>query len=981
MSYDHKSVDPKWQKKWEDAGIFHAEEKSKKESFYVLVEFPFPSGAGLHVGHPRSYTALDVIARKKRMEGKNVLYPMGWDAFGLPAENYALKTGIHPSVITKENIATFRRQLQSIGFSFDWSREIDTTDPKYYRWTQWQFLQFFKAGLAYKAKATINWCPKDKIGLANEEVVGGCCERCGTAVEKKEKEQWMIAITKYADRLIDDLKDVDYLPKIKKQQEDWIGRSEGAEISFPLLFKEGARGRSAEETAKLNANRGPNGEKAAIPVFTTRPDTINGATFLVLAPEHPWVTLATDEKHDVLENKDEVAKYVASVKQKTDIDRTNDDKEKTGVELKGVKAINPVSGEEIPLFVADYVLPQYGTGAIMAVPAHDERDFGFAKKFNLPVKQVVAPYIRMTGIAEPREDKETVSRNVVTALIKNPVTDEYLLLKQADGQYGFVGGGVEEGENIEAAALREITEETGYSQVVVKDFLPIVYGHGYKPKKDINCFDPDNVVVAELKDGTRGDMSEEDRSLHEVIWVSADQVLQTLTKDHHKEMWKRYLSGDRCIAEEGIAINSGEFDGQTTAEVKELVLKLLEEKGTGKKKTTYKLRDWVFSRQRYWGEPIPLIHCDHCASIPPDKGGAEGGWVAVPDDQLPVLLPQVEKYEPTDNGESPLASISEFVNTTCPTCGGAAKRETDTMPNWAGSSWYFLRYTDPHNDEAFASPKALKNWMPVDLYNGGMEHTTLHLLYSRFWNKFLFDQGLVPTSEPYARRHSHGLIMAEDGTKMSKSVGNVVNPDDIVNEYGADALRTYILFMGPFEEHVPWSTNGLIGVRRFLDKIVRLSEKTDVTTDITKALHKTIKKVTNDIEAFKFNTAVSTLMSFVNEVQEKGGMDKEAFSIFLRLLVPFAPHITNELWERMGNEGFAEGAAWPTYDEALLVDDEMVISVQVNGKMRSTLTVPTGMEEATLVEMAKNDENVKKFLTTEPKKTIVVKGKIVNFVI
>ncbi len=788
MSYDHKSVDAKWQKKWEDAGIFNAETKSKKEKFYVLVEFPFPSGAGLHVGHPRSYTALDVVARKKRMEGKNVLYPMGWDAFGLPAENYALKTGIHPSVITKENIATFRRQLKSIGFSFDWSREVDTTDPKYYRWTQWMFLQFYKAGLAYKAKAEINWCPKDKIGLANEEVVGGCCERCGTPVEKREKEQWMIAITKYADRLLEDLKDVDYLPKIKKQQEDWIGKSEGAEISFELNFT---------HTPEANKNRGPNGEKAAIPVFTTRPDTINGATFLVLAPEHPWVKLAIDDSHDVLENKEEVRAYVESTARKTDIDRTNDDKEKTGVELKGVKAINPVTKEEIPLFIADYVLPNYGTGAIMAVPEHDDRDRAFAEKYQLPI------------VDEP--------------------------------------------------------------------FIPF----------------------------------------------------------------------DEAI-----------------------------EKSGGKKKTTYKLRDWVFSRQRYWGEPIPLIHCE------------KDGWVPVPDDQLPVVLPQVEKYEPTDNGESPLAVIHEFVNTTCPTCGGSAKRETDTMPNWAGSSWYFLRYTDPHNDEAFASKKALKDWMPVDLYNGGMEHTTLHLLYSRFWNKFLFDQGLVPTSEPYARRHSHGLIMAEDGTKMSKSKGNVVNPDDIVQEFGADTLRTYILFMGPFEEHVPWSTSGLIGVRRFLDKIVRLSEVAgaDVPVgpslaEVEKALHKTIKKVTEDIEAFKFNTAVSSLMTFVNEAQEKGGVSKELFDLFLRILVPFAPHIANELWEKSGNEGFVEATEWPQFDAKLIIDAEATISVQVNGKLRGTIVVPSDIAEAELIEMAKNDEKVSKFLTGEVKKTIVVKGKIVNFVI
>ncbi|MFA5946472.1 MAG: class I tRNA ligase family protein [Patescibacteria group bacterium] len=758
MSYDHSSVDPKWQKRWEESGIFHAKDFGK-EKYYILVEFPYPSGAGLHVGHPRSYTALDVVARKKRMEGKNVLFPMGWDAFGLPAENYAIKTGIHPSVVTKQNIDTFRRQLQSIGFSFDWSREINTTDPKYYRWTQWQFLQFFKAGLAYKAKAFINWCPKDKIGLANEEVIGGNCERCGTPVEKKEKEQWMLAITKYADRLIDDLKDVDYLPKIKKQQEDWIGRSEGAEITF-----------------------------GDIAVFTTRPDTIDGVTYVVLAPEHPLV-----EKMTTNEQRKEVASYLEDVKQKTEIERGDDSKEKTGV-FTGSFVTNPFNGEKVPVWVADYVLGHYGTGAVMAVPEHDERDRTFAEKFELPI-------------------------------IDKPL-------------------------------------------------------------------------------------------------VTFDEAVK---------------------------------------------------KSGGTKKTTYKLRDWVFSRQRYWGEPIPLVHCE------------KDGWVAVPDDQLPVELPQVEKYEPTDNGESPLASIESFVNTTCPTCGGVAKRETDTMPNWAGSSWYFLRYADPHNDEAFASKKALKYWMPVDLYNGGMEHTTLHLLYSRFWNKFLFDQGLVPVSEPYQRRHSHGLIMAEDGTKMSKSVGNVVNPDDIVKEFGADTLRVYELFMGPFEEPVPWSMNGVVGVKRFLDKITRIGDRVGVDPcvdplSVDRALHKAIKKVTADIEGFKFNTAVATMMTFVNEAQDKG-ISKESFEKFLQILVPFAPHTANELWEKLGHEGFVEAQSWPMFDPAMLIEEAVTMAVQINGKLRANISVPPDSADDEVVAVAKADENVKKYLTVEPKKTIVVKNKIVNFVV
>ncbi|MBI1907917.1 leucine--tRNA ligase [Candidatus Uhrbacteria bacterium] len=757
MSYDHKAIDKKWQDRWEDAGIFHAKDGDAREKYYVLVEFPYPSGAGLHVGHPRSYTALDIVARKRRMEGKNVLFPMGWDAFGLPAENYAIKTGVHPAITTKENIDTFRRQLKALGFSFDWSREFSTTDPTYYKWTQWMFLQFFKAGLAYKANVAINWCPKDKCGLANEEVVGGACERCGTPVEKREKEQWMIAITKYADRLIDDLKTVDYLPKIAKQQEDWIGRSEGAEIAFGDMT-----------------------------VFTTRPDTIDGVTYVVLAPEHPLVARFTTDAQRA-----EVEAYVAAAKKKTDIERGDETKAKTGV-FTGSNVVNPYNGEEVPVWVADYVLGHYGTGAVMAVPQHDERDRAFAETFGLPIV---------------------------------------------------------------------------------------------------------------------------DRPL---------------------------VAFDDAVARAG-----------------------------GKKTVQYKLRDWVFSRQRYWGEPIPLVDCGTC------------GWVAVPDDQLPVELPKVEKYEPTDTGESPLAAIPEFVNTTCPSCGGKALRETDTMPNWAGSSWYFLRYIDPKNDAEFASAEKLEYWMPVDLYNGGMEHTTLHLLYSRFWNKFLFDQGLVPTSEPYARRHSHGLILAEDGRKMSKSWGNVVNPDDVVNEHGADTLRVYEVFMGPFEEPVPWSTNGVIGVRRFLDRVMRMAEMVSDTEDaaVTKALHKTIKKVTDDIEGFRFNTAVAALMSFVNEVYGKGAIAEASFATFLRMLVPFAPHVANELWEKIGREGFAEAAEWPAADEALAKDDEVTVAVQVNGKLRGSVVVPAEIAEDELVARAKADPNVAKHLAGEPKKTIVVKGKIVNFVV
>ena len=964
MSYDHKSIDPKWQKRWEDSGIFHAEDSSKKEKYYILVEFPYPSGAGLHVGHPRSYTALDIVARKSRMEGKNVLFPMGWDAFGLPAENYAIKTGVHPSITTKENIDTFRRQLKSIGFSFDWSREIDTTDPKYYRWTQWQFLQFFKAGLAYKAKAFINWCPKDKCGLANEEVVAGACERCGTPVEKREKEQWMIAITKYADRLLEDLKDLDYLPKIKKQQEEWIGKSEGAEIKFDLRFT---------HDEKVNDNRGPNGEKAQLTVFTTRPDTLFGATYLVLAPEHLWVTLATDEHHDVLANKDEVKAYVDSVKNRTDIERTAEGKEKTGVKIEGVVAINPANGEEIPIFVADYVLPQYGTGAIMAVPAHDERDFAFAKKFGLPIRTVVEPLIKKTsGPDAVQEDKPFHERETAVCIVKHWAEDKYLCLqwKKTDWR-GFIVGGIEEGEDVAATGLREIREETGYTSAkFVRAIDGVVHSQFFQPVKQLNRFAHFHGAYFELENGDQVDTAQEEKDLHDVVWVSQEEVESYLNVNDLKILWRRTFAEDLYTGD-GIVSNSDFLNGLTTEEAKEKIVAELQKKGVAEKKTTYRLRDWVFSRQRYWGEPIPLVHCE------------KDGWVAVPDEQLPVELPKVEKYEPTDTGESPLAAMTDWVNTSCSQCGGKAVRETDTMPNWAGSSWYFLRYIDPHNDEAFADADKLKYWMPVDLYNGGMEHTTLHLLYSRFWNKFLFDQGLVPTSEPYKRRHSHGLIMAEDGRKMSKSWGNVVNPDDVVQEHGADTLRVYEVFMGPFEEPVPWSTNGVIGVRRFLDRIMRLSDKiaNAEAPEVTRELHKTIKKVGDDIVAFRFNTAVAQMMICVNTIYEHGAITKESLMTLCRVLVPFAPHVADELWEKLGGEGFAEATAWPAYDESMIRDEMVTVAVQVNGKVRGDITVAADASEDEMVAAAKQDENVLKHLTSEPKKTIVIKGKIVNFVL
>ncbi len=768
MSYNHQEIERKWQERWESSCIFQAQEGVDKPKFYCLIEFPYPSGAGLHIGHPRSYTALDVLSRKKRHQGYNVLYPIGWDAFGLPTENYAIKTGRKPQEITRENTDTFRRQLKSLGLSFDWSREVNTTDPAYYKWTQWMFLEFFKAGLAYKAKMAINWCTSCKIGLANEEVVSGVCERCGGRVEKRDKEQWMIAITKYAERLLQDLETVDYLEKIKTQQRNWIGKSEGAEIDFSV-----------------------EGMEQKITVFTTRPDTIFGVTYMVVAPEHPLVErLTTDFQRT------EVEQYVRQASAKTDIDRGNEEKEKTGV-FTGSFAINPATQEKIPVWVADYVLMGYGTGAIMAVPQHDERDRAFAMQFSLPIV-----------------DKPFVS-------------------------------------------FDEALERTG-----------------------------------------------------------------------------------------------------------------------GRKTVQYKLRDWVFSRQRYWGEPIPLVQCKHCC---PETGG----WIPVPENQLPVVLPDVEKYEPTDTGESPLAAIDAWVNTTCPMCGAPAKRETDTMPNWAGSSWYFLRYIDPHNNEAFASQEKLKQWMPVDLYNGGMEHTTLHLLYSRFWNKVLFDRGHVPVSEPYTRRHSHGLVLTSDGTKMSKSKGNEVNPDEVVREYGADSLRMYILFMGPFEEPVPWSLNGLIGVRRFLDKVERYASGWNEINaqDLGTVIEPHLKKVSDDIDAFKFNTAVSSFMRLFNDLTDMV-MTRDQLKRCLIILGPFAPHLANECWEMIGETGLVEEQPWPTFDEALLVQTSIEMAVQINGKARATIALAPDADQQTAQTIAFAQANVQKYVEgKEIVKIVYVPGRIFNIVL
>ena len=799
--YNHKVVEKKWQKVWDDEKAFAATNDYSKPKYYALVEFPYPSGQGLHVGHPRPYTALDIVARKRRMQGYNVLYPMGWDAFGLPTENYAIKNKIHPKIVTENNVKHFKDQLHSLGYSFDWDREINTTDPKYYKWTQWIFLKLFKAGLAYKKEMPINWCTSCKVGLANEEVVNGVCERCGAPVVRKVKSEWMLKITDYADKLIEGLNDVDYIERVKVSQKNWIGRSTGAEVDFQI--------KDTEDKLRI---------------YTTRCDTLFGVTYMVVSPEHPYL----DKYKDQIKNWEEIVAYREQASRKSDFERAELAKDKTGVAIDGLTAINPVNGKEVPIWVSDYVLMSYGTGAIMAVPAHDERDWEFAKKFHLPIIQVVA---------------------------KN-------------------------GEEVDV-------NEAAFTDVAT-----------------------------------------------------------------------------------GVLINSDFLNGLEVKDAKEKMIKFLEEKGIGQAKTNYKLRDWVFSRQRYWGEPIPIVHCDKC------------GYVPIDESELPLLLPEVESYMPTDNGESPLAAMTDWVNTTCPCCGGPAKRETDTMPQWAGSSWYFLRYTDPHNDKALASPEALKYWLPVDWYNGGMEHTTLHLLYSRFWHKFLYDQGVVPTPEPYQKRTSHGMILGENGEKMSKSRGNVVNPDDIVQEYGADTLRTYEMFIGAFDLAASWSEDGVKGCRRFLDRVWKLqdlmTDEEGYSKDLETKMHQTIKKVSNDFENLKYNTAIAAMMTLLNDFYKKGSITRGELKTLIILLNPVAPHITEEMWQIIGCEGRVYQQTWPEFDEAKTVESSVEIAVQINGKVKGTLGIQKDDPKDQVIAKAK--EVIADKLTGNIIKEIYVPGRIVNIV-
>lgn len=954
-AYDHIKIAEYWTKKWEENGIYRTDIHSDKKKRYLLVEFPYPSGEGLHVGHVRSYTAMDVIARASRRQGYEVLFPIGYDSFGLPAENYAIKTGIHPSITTRKNIDNFERQMKNCGFSFDWERRFETTDPQYYKWTQWIFLKLYEQGLAYKKEMPVNWCPKDKCVLANEEVVDGACERCGTLVEKRNKEQWMLAITKYAERLHKDLDETTYLEKIKIQQRNWIGLSEGSEIDFTL---------QAGDTS------------IPFTIFTTRADTIFGCTYCVFAPEHPRVKQLLDM--GVVTNSQEVRAYIDEAISKPDIDRSAEGKEKTGVKLEGVTAINPATKESIPVFIADYVLPQYGTGAIMAVPAHDERDYEFAIKYNIPTKEVIRPAIVDT-VNPPQEGKQEVRRRNVHVIVYNPATEKYLILRNKEhGWDTVVMGGIDDGEDIIEAAKRELKEETGYVNVTYKRTLGNpVHTRYFAKHKDENRLAIASAVYFELQDETNVGIAEDEGN--EILWVDASEFVPGKMVNSELPFWlARLKTEDEVLfTDTGVLVNSGEFDGLMSDDAKRKITEALH----GRVVLKSKLRDWVFARQRYWGEPIPVVY---------DK---EGKMYPVAESELPIVLPMVDKYEPTDNGESPLATISEWVNIkgkidatghfVSDEAGEVFRRETDTMPQWAGSSWYFMRYIDPKNETALGDPELLKAWLPVDWYNGGMEHTTLHLLYSRFWYKFLFDIGLVPTSEPYYKRTSQGMILGAGGVKMSKSLGNVVNPDQIITSSGADVLRVYEMFIGPFDQSVAWDDKAIVGVERFLDKVYKLSKQVDTeATSSLPVVHQTISKVTEGVEAMTFNTCISQLMICANEFEKRGTVSAGDFDTFIKLLAPFAPFLAEELWKERGYTESVHVSSWPVADQTLLVEKEVTLAIQISGKLRGTITIPRDTDEKTVLsEVAKLDVYTKYVAQTTPKKVIFVPNKLINIVI
>ena len=932
-----KIIEEKWQKYWEEYKSFEAVTGSNKEPYYILVEFPYPSGSGLHVGHVRSYTAQDAMARMMRMQGKNVLFPMGWDAFGAPAEQYAIKNHIHPKEAVKENIKTFKRQMQTLGFSFDWDREFSTTDPEYYKWTQWQFLQFYKHGMAYKDTVPVNWCPNCKTVLSNEDAAGGVCERCGTQVVQKEKSQWMLRMSDYSEDLLKGLDDTNFAEKVKLGQINWIGKSIGAEVTFKI-----------------------DGHEEEFTVFTTRCDTLFGATYCVLAPEHKLVDVITTE-----DKKLEVEAYKEACLLKNEMERTELNKEKTGV-FTGAYAINPVNGAKIPIYISDYVLASYGTGAIMAVPAHDERDYEFATKFNIPIIQVLE---EVTGTPHEVETK----KNSIVAILYDEANDKYLTVNWHEmGGRLFIGGTIKEGETALDCAIREIKEETGYKDIELVHELPKINHHYYAYNKDKYFNIESTGFLFKLVSNAQDEQNLDDDEKFDLEWVDKNTIMAEVNDGLHKKTFE-YALAPGAMEGDGIHINSGFLDGLNKEDAISKMLEFLEENNCGKKQVNYKMRDWIFSRQRFWGEPIPMIYCNTC------------GWQPMNEEDLPLLLPDVAEYEPTDNGESPLAKIDTWVNTTCRKCGGPAKRETDTMPNWAGSSWYFLRFMDPHNTHEFASMDAMKYWRRVDWYNGGMEHTARHLLYARFWVQFLYNIGLVPSKEMIWTRVSHGMVLGSDNQKMSKSKGNVINPDDIVNEYGADTLRVYEMFMGDYQSDCPWSTDSLKGCKRFLDKVIRLKEKVvdgDKYSDaLEKIIHKSIKKVQNDLVTMSFNTAISTLMILANSYDEMTNITKEDYHLLLTLLNPIAPHITEELNEQLGYKPICE-SSWPVYDEAKTIDDEKEIGVQVNGKLRSSIKISINEDEESIKSKALSEENVKRHIEgKEVVKIIVIPGRIVNIVV
>ena len=941
-SFDHKEIERKWQKKWLKDKTYKVTDDTEKKKCYVLDMFPYPSGEGLHVGHPKGYIATDVYARYMTMQGMNVLHPMGWDAFGLPAENYALKNKVHPEVAVKKNIARFKEQLEKIGFNYDWDREINTTDPSFYKWTQWIFIQLFKKGLAYESYEPINWCPSCMTGLANEDLDGNVCERCGTIVEKKPMRQWVLRITAYADRLLQDLDTLPWSDSVKEMQRNWIGRSEGALLRFAVLNTEDV-----------------------VEVFTTRPDTLFGATYIVLAPEHPLVSKQISR----IRNADEVQAYVQTTSKKTDLERTTEGKEKTGVVLDGLVVRNPANNEELPIYISDYVLLGYGTGAIMAVPAHDERDYAFAKKYNLPIRQVVVPCADDTT-NPPQEGFENVERQTVIVFLKDTKTGKYALLDwhgTLEGTTTGIMGGIEDGQTPEDAALAEIREEAALSEVTITKKLQWVTGaRYYASHKKENRTAIAHTFLAEVTGiEKQGDIEESEKNKHTLVWVDESEVLKKLVPDHQKYIWS-LLHKDEAVVGDGFLMNSGVFDGVKTEEAKKKITEFVH----GDLTVNYRLQDWVFSRQRYWGEPIPVIHCDTCGVVP------------VREEDLPVLLPDVESYEPTGTGESPLASIEDWVRTECPKCGDKGKRETNTMPQWAGSSWYHLRYIDPKNDTALVDKNKESYWSPVDVYVGGMEHATRHLIYARFWHKFLYDIGVVTSSEPYQKLYTVGLILAQDGRKMSKRWGNVINPDDMVSKMGADALRIYEMFMGPFGQAIAWSTDHMVGARRFLERVNGLHEKIDVSGEVNNILlHQTIKKVGEDIASFDFNTAISQLMILVNDMEKRTTIQSHEYEVLVTILAPFAPHLTEELWETLGHKYSIHKEVWPPYDKTILQEAMLTIAVQVNGKVRGSFIASPTTGETELKEYAKQVASVKPHLEgREIVREVVVLGKVVNFV-